>query len=131
MNLEEVRIFCLSLPGVTEDMPYGDDMVVFRIAGKIFLHMPLEYAEPRISIKLLPDVGEQLRDYSAAIRPAYHLNKVHWNEILVEGYFSDDQLQGWITDSYQLVLSKLPKRVRVELVSQFPSLADMPVMGCQ
>ena len=60
MNTEEVREYCLSLPGVTEDSPYGPDMIVFRIEGKIFLHLPLEYAEPRISIKLPPEEGHRL-----------------------------------------------------------------------
>ena len=68
MNIEEVREFCLSLPGVTEDSPYGPDMIVFRIEGKIFLHLPLEYADPRISIKLPPEEGVELRERYSAIR---------------------------------------------------------------
>lgn len=112
MNIEEVRQYCLTLPGVTEDMPYGDDMVVFRIEGKIFLHLPLEYAEPRMSIKLPPEVGEELRDSYGAITAAYHLNKRHWNDIRILQPFSDDQLRAWIDQSYNLVLSKLPKALR-------------------
>lgn len=112
MNNIEVREFCLSLPHVTEDMPYGPDMVVFRIGNKIFLHLPLEYADPRISIKLPPEEGEILRDTYSAITPAYHLNKRHWSEILINGYLSDDQIKGWITESYNLVYSALPKKVK-------------------
>lgn len=115
MNLEEVRSYCLSLPGTTEDMPYGDDMVVFRIGGKIYLHLPLEYAEPRMSVKLPPEVGESLREMYSAITPGYHLNKKHWNDIRIEGYFADEQLIGWIDASYDLVRSKLPKAVRETL----------------
>lgn len=112
MNIEEVREFCLSLPGVTEDSPYGPDMIVFRIEGKIFLHLPLEYADPRICIKLPPEKGVDLRERYSAIRAAFHLNKTHWNEILIEHTFSREQLESWIVDSYQIVFNKLPKRLR-------------------
>lgn len=112
MNIEEVREFCLSLPGVTEDSPYGPDMIVFRIEGKIFLHLPLEYADPRICIKLPPEKGVDLRERYSAIRGAFHLNKTHWNEILIEHTFSREQLEAWIVESYQIVFNKLPKRLR-------------------
>ena len=112
MNIEEVREFCLSLPGVTEDSPYGPDMIVFRIEGKIFLHLPLEYADPRICIKLPPEKGVDLRERYSAIRGAFHLNKTHWNEILIEHTFYREQLESWIVESYQIVFNKLPKRLR-------------------
>ena len=112
MNLEEVREFCLSLPRVTEDSPYGPDMVVFRIEGKIFLHLPLEYAEPRMSVKLPPEKGVELRERYGAIRAAFHLNKTHWNDILIENAFPREQLEEWILESYQIVFNKLPKRLR-------------------
>ena len=112
MNIEEVREFCLSLPGVTEDSPYGPDMVVFRVEGKIFLHLPLEYAEPRMSVKLPPEKGVELRERYAAIRAAFHLNKTHWNDILIENTFPRQQLEAWILESYQIVFNKLPKKLR-------------------
>ena len=112
MNIEEVRQFCLSLPGVTEDSPYGPDMIVFRVEGKIFLHLPLEYAEPRMSVKLPPEKGVELRERYAAIRAAFHLNKTHWNDILIENTFPRQQLEAWILESYQIVFNKLPKKLR-------------------
>ena len=112
MNIEEVREFCLSLPGVTEDSPYGPDMIVFRIEGKIFLHLPLEYADARICIKLPPEKGVDLRERYSAIRAAFHLNKTHWNDILIEHTFPREQLEAWIVESYQIVFNKLPKRLR-------------------
>ena len=112
MNIEQVREYCLTLPGVTEDSPYGPDMIVYRIEGKIFLHLPLEYADPRISIKLPPEKGQELRERYDAVRAAYHLNKIHWNDILIEDTFSSDQIKNWILESYNLVLSSLPKRLR-------------------
>lgn len=115
MNIEQIRSYCLLHPGTTEDMPYGDDMVVFRVGGKIYLHLPLEYAEPRMSVKLDPAVGLELREKYNAVTPGYHLNKNHWNDILIDGYFSDDQLRAWIDASYQIVLNHLPKAVRQQL----------------
>ena len=112
MNIEQVREYCLALPGVTEDSPYGPDMIVFRIERKIFLHLPLEYADPRISIKLPPEEGLELREKYDVIRAAYHLNKRHWNDILIENTFPSDQIQNWILKSYYLVLNSLPKGVR-------------------
>ena len=114
MNTEEVREYCLSLPGVTEDSPYGPDMIVFRIEGKIFLHLPLEYAEPRISIKLPPEEGQRLRDYYEAVSAGYHLNKIHWNDILIEHTFDAEQIEKWIVESYNLVISGLPKMLRLK-----------------
>ena len=114
MNLEEVREYCLSLPGVTEDSPYGPDMIVFRIEGKIFLHMPLEYADQRVSIKLPPEEGQRLRESYDAISAGYHLNKLHWNDVLIEHAFSADQIKNWILESYNLVVSKLPKNLRLK-----------------
>ena len=114
MNTEEVREYCLSLPGVTEDSPYGPDMIVFRIEGKIFLHLPLEYAEPRISIKLPPEEGQYLRDKYEAVSVGYHLNKIHWNDILIEHTFDAEQIEKWIVESYNLVISGLPKMLRLK-----------------
>ena len=110
MSIEEVRRYCLTLPGVTEDMPYGPDWVVFRIERKIFLHISLE--RRLIAIKLLPERGEQLRDKYAAITPAWHLNKKHWNDVVIESTFPDATIHGWISESYELVKSKLPKKLR-------------------
>ena len=115
MNIEQVREFCLSLPGSTEDMPYGPDWLVFRIQGKIFLHIWFEAPLPTIAVKLKPEVGEALRDSYNAITPAYHLNKTHWNDIWIESGFSDDQIQSWIMESYKLVKSSLPQNKQNEL----------------
>lgn len=88
MNIEEVRKYCLSLPDTEEAMPYGEDWVVFRVGGKIFLHIWLEAPIPTIAVKLLPERGEELREEYNAFSPAYHLNKKHWNDIFIEGSFS-------------------------------------------
>lgn len=110
MNIEEARTYCLSLPGVTEDMPYGPDWVVFRIEGKIFLHIPLD--RRIIVIKLLPEHGEALREKHDAVQPAWHMNKKHWNDITIENTFPDETIKKWIRESYNLVMARLPKAIR-------------------
>lgn len=116
MNIKEVRKYCLSLPDTEEAMPYGEDWVVFRVGGKIFLHILLEAPIPTIAVKLLPERGEELREEYNAFSPAYHLNKKHWNDIFIEGSFPNRMIEDWIKESYELVKSKLPKST--EMVAQ-------------
>ena len=111
MNIEDVRNYALTLAGAQEDMPYGPDWVVFRIEGKIFMHIWLEAPEPTCAIKLEPDYGESMRERYHGVRPAYHLNKTHWNDIYLNS-IDDTNVMQWINISYSLVLSKLPKRLR-------------------
>lgn len=114
MDIEEARLYALSLPGAAEDMPYGPDWVVFRIEGKIFMHIYLEASPSTVAVKLPPEEGEALRNECDGIRPAYHLNKRHWNDILLEYGFSDEQVKGWIRESYRLVLASLPKKSQMK-----------------
>lgn len=111
MNLEEVREFALSLEGVTEDMPFGDDCVIFRIGGKIFLCLWIGNSEARFALKLTPERNEELRAQSDGVLPAWHWNKRHWSDVYFER-FENVEIQEWIKESYLLVLSKLPKAIR-------------------
>lgn len=111
MNIEDVRLYALSFPGTTEDQAYGADWVLFRIEGKIYLHIWLNAPEPTCAVKLPPEQGQTLRDHYDGIRPAYHLNKVHWNDVFLDE-IDDDMVKDLINQSYRLVLSKLPKRLR-------------------
>lgn len=111
MNIGEVRNFALTLPGATEDMPYGPDWLIFRIEGKIFLHIWLEAPEPTCAVKLLPEEGVELREHSLAVCPAYHLNKVHWNDLFLND-LDEAFIRSQIEKSYHLVLSHLPKAVQ-------------------
>lgn len=112
MNIEQVREYVLTLPGVTEDMPFGDDHVVFRVEGKIFLCLALECPEAHFALKLTPERNEELRAHYGAIVPAWHWNKKHWSDIYYERKLTDAQIAQWIEESYRLVVSKLPKAVR-------------------
>ena len=118
MNIEQVREYTLSLPGVTEDQPFGDDIITFRIEGKIFVCLwlgggkyDIRDSEPRIALKLLPERNEELRGKFSAVTPAYHWNKKHWSDVYY-GRLGEKQVEEWIRESYKLVASKLPKAVR-------------------
>ena len=115
MNIEDVREYALTLAGANEDMPYGPDWLIFRIEGKIFLHIWLESPEPTCAVKLEPELGQSLREHYEGVRPAYHLNKTHWNDIYLD-MIDDELTKQWIRQSYELVLSKLPKKLREKYI---------------
>lgn len=111
MNIEEVRAYALSLAEVTEDMPFGDDNVCFRIHGKIFLCLNLYSDEPHFAIKLQPKRSEELREQYEGVRPAWHWNKKHWSDVYYEN-FDAGVVMEWMRESYMLVVSRLPRKVR-------------------
>ena len=114
MNIEEVREYTLSLYGVTEDQPFGDDIITFRLEGKIFVclwlgggkHDMKKSSEPRFALKLSPERNEVLRSQFSAVTPAWHWNKKHWSDVYYE-QIEDVLVKEWIKESYQLVASKL------------------------
>lgn len=116
MNIEQVRTYTLSLPGVTEDMPFGDDVVTFRIEGKIFLALRLDGDDPVFALKLTPERNEELRAAYDAVTPAWHWNKKHWSDIAYTR-FEDNQVQEWIVESHACLVSQLPKRLRAKYQS--------------
>ena len=118
MNIEQVREYTLSLPGVTEDQAFGDDILNFRLEGKIFVCLwlgggehDIQDSDPRLALKLAPDRNEELREKCAAVTPAWHWNKKHWSDVYYER-LEDSLVKDWIRESYHLVASKLPKIVR-------------------
>lgn len=120
MNIEEVRYFALSLPGVTEDQPFGDDNITFRVEGKIFMCLWLGVGKYnidetmlRFACKLAPKRNEELREQYSAIMPAFHWNKTHWSDVFFE-QFDTDVVESIIRESYGVIVSKLPKSVRVK-----------------
>ena len=122
MNIEQVREYTLSLYGVTEDQPFGDDIITFRLEGKIFVRLwigggqyDIKNSEPRLALKLSPERNEELRAQFSAVTPAYHWNKKHWSDVYYE-QLDDTQVKDWIKESYRLVASKLPKSVRQKYI---------------
>ena len=117
MNLEELREYCLSLPHVTEDMPFGEDILVFRICNRIFVLTSLESVPLRVSLKCDPERAIELREqYPDKIIAGYHLNKKHWNTVLLEG-LPPALIKEMIQHSYDQVLAKVPKKEREMLIS--------------
>ena len=120
MDIEQVRDYTLSLLGVTEDQPFGDDVITDRIEGKIFLCLSLgggqndmRDSEPRLALKLTPERNEELREQYSSVTPAWHWNKKHWSDVYYE-QLEDDLVKAIIKESYDLVVSKLPKSIRIK-----------------
>ena len=115
MDPAELRRWCLAQSGAVEDFPFGPEHSVFKVGGKMFALSTLERTPLAVSAKCEPELSLQLRDTYTAIRPGYHLNKRHWNTITLDGSLSDQLVRELIADSYDLVVSALPKRTREEL----------------
>lgn len=112
MNIEEVREYCLSLPLVTEDFPFDDTTLVFRVMGKIFGLLSLD-GSGYFAMKCMPDYAIELRERHQEIQPAYHMNKRHWNQIDLSGELPAVLIQSLIRHSYSQVVNKLPRRLTI------------------
>lgn len=114
MNIEELRVFCLHLEGVTEDMPFDDDTLVFKVCGKMFCFASLS-GELKMNLKCDPDEALEIREMFPAVTPGFHMNKRHWNTVSIDGTISDGMLKVWIEKSYKLVIAGLSRKVREQL----------------
>jgi predicted DNA-binding protein (MmcQ/YjbR family) len=104
MTPEQLRAACAALTGAVEERPFRDpEITVFKVGGKIFAITRLEGNPLRVSLKCDPDLAEQLRLTYPAIQPGYHLNKRHWNTIVLDGSLDDAMVRDLIEDSYALV----------------------------
>lgn len=104
MEVDFIREYALSKPDVEESLPFGPDVLVFKVAGKVFLLLPLDTDILQFNVKCDPEKAIELREtYAGIILPGYHMNKKHWNTILVNGSLSKKLLLNCIDDSYELV----------------------------
>lgn len=117
MNIEELRDHCLQLRAVTEDFPFGEETLVFRVAGKIFLLIGLTEAN-RFNVKCDPELAVELRERHNEVKPGYHMNKKHWNTVYMDGSLTDKQLCDMIDHSYDLIFKSLPKKTQEEVLSE-------------
>jgi predicted DNA-binding protein (MmcQ/YjbR family) len=108
MNPTELRDHCLSFTGAEETFPFGPETSVFKVAGKMFALSQLAADSLRVSLKCEPGPAEALREAHPAVIPGYHLNKRHWNTVILDGSLPDETVHDLIEDSYDLVVSKLP-----------------------
>lgn len=115
MTFDEVHAYLLSEPGAVEDRPFNPETPVYKVGGKMFAYSSPDKVPPSITIKLDPLLGQMLRSTYDAVKPGYHMNKEHWNTIALDGSVSENELLSWIDESYMLVHSKLPQRIRKQL----------------
>jgi predicted DNA-binding protein (MmcQ/YjbR family) len=115
MNIEQIRNYCLKKLGVTEEFPFDEETLVFKVAGKIFLLASLESIPLQINLKCDPEKAVELREEYESVQPGYHMNKIHWNTIIVDGSVSVNKIFEWIDDSYNLVVAGLKKSERKTL----------------
>ena len=114
MNIEEFRDFCLSLPKVTESFPFDEKTLVFKVGNKMFALADVDNFSG-INVKCDPEKAIDLREKYQAVQPGYHMSKIHWNTLVIDGSLSDRQITEWIKDSYDLIVNSLPKKVKKEL----------------
>jgi len=115
MDIEQLREYCLSKTGTEETLPFGPDTLVFKVAGKVFLLTGLDSEVLRFNVKCDPDQVSELREQFSCVLPGFHMNKKHWNTIVVDGSVPSKQLKEWIDHSYDLVVKSLPKKIREEM----------------
>jgi len=111
MTLEDLRAYCVKKPGVTYDTPFGPDVLVFRVMGRIFALVPLDMFET-VNLKCDPERAIELRERFPGITPGYHMSKRHWNTVDVRGGVPLKLFRELVDHSYELVRASLPKKVR-------------------
>jgi len=110
MNIEELRDYILTLKNVEEGFPFGEDTLVFKTNNKIFLLVSLSSSPLQFNVKCEPEKAVELREQYSSILPGYHMNKKHWNTIIIDGSLNNSQLKSFIRDSYLLVTPKARKK---------------------
>lgn len=117
MHLDELREYCLNKKGVEECLPFGNDTLVFKVMGKMFLLTGIESEPIEFNVKCVPEKAIELREKYTCVQPGYHMNKQHWNTIRCDYSVSDTLICEWIDDSYELVVKSLTKKMQSELTN--------------
>jgi predicted DNA-binding protein (MmcQ/YjbR family) len=110
MNIEEIRAYAIAKPGVEEGFPFGEDTLVFKVNGKIFLLVSLSSQPLQFNAKCYPERAIELREQYSSIIPGYHMNKRHWNTIIADNTLSKKLLKELIDHSYELVAKPKKKK---------------------
>lgn len=116
MNIEFFRNYCIQKPGVTEEFPFGENTLVFKVMGKMFALADVDSFES-INLKCEPEKAIELRETHEGVNPGYHMNKKHWNTVEMDGSLPDQFVIELIDHSYDLVVKGLPKKAREALNS--------------
>jgi predicted DNA-binding protein (MmcQ/YjbR family) len=117
MDAAELRDYCLSFAGAQETFPFGPETSVFKVGGKMFALSRLNAESLRVSLKCEPQLARALREAHADVLPGYHLNKQHWNTVIVDGGLPVQMVRDMIEDSYDLVVAQLPRSFRRTLAA--------------
>lgn len=110
MNLDQLREYTLNKPDAEETQPFGPDTLVYKVNGKMFLLTSFDSIPLQFNVKCDPDLALELREQYAAIIPGYHMNKKHWNTVIIDGSISNKKLQEMIDHSYLLVAKKMKQQ---------------------
>lgn len=114
MDIEQYREYCITKAGVTEEFPFDQNTLVFKVMGKMFALCDVQAFES-INLKCEPEKAIELREQYEGVTAGYHMSKKHWNTVVMDGSINDKLIRGWIDDSYNLVVAGLPKKVQAEL----------------
>ncbi len=115
MEFEKLREYLLNKKGAIEDFPFGPEVMVFKVMGKMFALVFLAESPIRMNLKCDPDLAMHFRAMYGAVKPGYHMNKKHWNTIALDGSIHDREISAMIDDSYNLVVKSLKKADREKL----------------
>ena len=112
MDRDQLIELLTDMPGAVEDYPFGDEVAVFKVGGKMFALVMLDGDPGFVNLKCDPDWATALREKHRAVRPGYHSNKKHWNSVDLDGSLDALELKEMVEHSYELVVNALPKRAR-------------------
>ncbi len=114
MTLDTYRSYCLAKKGVTEEFPFDENVLVFKVMGKMFALLDVNSFES-VNLKADPETAIELRERYPAVQPGYHMSKKHWNTVVMDGSISPKLLLKWTDESYELVVSGLTKKQKSAL----------------
>ncbi|WP_372774466.1 MmcQ/YjbR family DNA-binding protein [Mangrovibacterium sp.] len=114
MNIEELREYCISKKGTSEGFPFDETTLVFKVMGKMFALTNIE-GDLSVNLKCDPEKAIEQREKFPCVLPGYHMSKIHWNTVRIDGTVGDQQIKYWIDDSYELIVAKLTKKQKDEL----------------
>lgn len=112
VDRDELLTLLTGMPGAVEDYPFGDEVAVFKVGGKMFALVSLDGDPGVVNLKCDPALALQLREEYVAVRPGYHQNKRHWNSVDLDGSLDDEELREMVHHSYDLVVASLPRARR-------------------
>jgi predicted DNA-binding protein (MmcQ/YjbR family) len=117
MTPEQVAALALEFAEVTEEQPFGPNTDVYKVVGKVFVILAGQGTPPSVSLKCEPSLAVHLREQYEAVTPGYHLNKRHWNTVILDGSVPTDEIADMIEHSYLRVVASLPKATRLRLTA--------------